>query len=746
MVTIRANASSNQKVNTYAELKRMISVEYSTRTSEDALKESIKVSKKAVFIVESDSNREIVCHTCGKKGHKSFECRGKNSKAGSSTTCSNCNRKGHSKDNCWAKGGEQAGKGPNSRSKDEAHFTESRKSSKKGYAFLIEKSTPYSGHSKCNHTQGKDSTIQGFTLSIDSECFTPKVSNVRKLFIEPLHQSCIIDLDDTDSESDSDDDSDTDKDLELYAPVIMEHHTGLHTATREVFTRDITRVHREDIKAQRLAIAIKNRHELDMLESEKRCLVFRKLLLESRKQVQECQAELRYLRSENAFMRHDLKSGDAHMSHLTEEHYPGNQVNRGFNINSEDKHKQAYMVAQFQTTTDGDVKSHIQYPTSMWLLDSGASDHMTYFKDHLDNYVECSSTLTVANKQCIKSYGYGSCLINGVTLKKVLFVPDLCRNLITVRTITAAGFIVTFQGKDFSITTTDGASVMDGSRRYTPLYTVLDLHRSNPEVHLTSKNATGWHQVLGHVHLNAIKRCGIPLKGPFEFCATCASTKSNKLPFAKSKLCKSIVPLDRIHMDLCGPMHITGTGGERYYLAITDDCTGFVVVYPLKQKSEATKEIIGYINWAENQLSEKVLKITCDGGKEFINNELETFCVNRGIEVNQANPYTPEQNGVAERMNRTLIEGAKAMIKDSGLPKSYWPSAVATMAYIRNRIPSKRTPLSPYTQWTGKEPDYERMQPYGAICYMHKATELRKKFDDTGLKCIFIGYSDNGYR
>ena len=145
----------------------------------------------------------------------------------------------------------------------------------------------------------------------------------------------------------------------------------------------------------------------------------------------------------------------------------------------------------------------------------------------------------------------------------------------------------------------------------------------------------------------------------------------------------------------------------------------------------------------EKQLSLSIKAVRSDNGGEYIG-ELRRELVRDGIRVETSAPYTPEQNGVAERMNRTLVESARSMIHAQGLGQEYWAEAVVAAAYIRNRVISRSTDgKSPHELWYGKKPTVRHLRVWGCIAYAHVAQEKRSKFDAKAVKCIMIGYSES---
>ena len=145
----------------------------------------------------------------------------------------------------------------------------------------------------------------------------------------------------------------------------------------------------------------------------------------------------------------------------------------------------------------------------------------------------------------------------------------------------------------------------------------------------------------------------------------------------------------------------------------------------------------------EKQLDVSIKAVRSDNGGEYLG-ELRRVLAGAGIRVETSAPYTPEQNGVAERMNRTLVESARSMIHAQGLGQEYWAEAVVTAAYIRNRVVSRSTlSKSPYELCYGTKPTVKHLRVWGCEAYAHVPHERRSKFDAKAVKCILVGYSES---
>ncbi|KYB24675.1 Retrovirus-related Pol polyprotein from transposon TNT 1-94-like Protein [Tribolium castaneum] len=144
----------------------------------------------------------------------------------------------------------------------------------------------------------------------------------------------------------------------------------------------------------------------------------------------------------------------------------------------------------------------------------------------------------------------------------------------------------------------------------------------------------------------------------------------------------------------------------------------------------------------------KIATLKCDNGREYLPNDLVSFCKGKGIVIKTTIPYTPEQNGKAERLNRTLLEKATAMILESELSKDLWGKAVLCAAYVTNRCPTSCLEnVTPSEMFYGRKPNLNNLRVFGSVAYSHiPKQKMKSKFDRKCDACIMIGYTHNGYR
>src|ERR1043166_4520258 len=188
-------------------------------------------------------------------------------------------------------------------------------------------------------------------------------------------------------------------------------------------------------------------------------------------------------------------------------------------------------------------------------------------------------------------------------------------------------------------------------------------------------------------------------------CGACEKGKGHRTTF-KTKQANSIKRcFHLLHMDLFGPVNVQSLRGSRYTLVIVDEYSRHTWTFFLRSKSDADEEIIKFIKRMENLNSIRVKELRSDHGIEFRNHTLDSFCADQGISQNFSSVRTPEQNGVAERRNRTLIEAARTMLSESNLPSKFWAETVNTACHTQNRcIIVKRHDKTAYEVLRGKKP------------------------------------------
>lgn len=402
-----------------------------------------------------------------------------------------------------------------------------------------------------------------------------------------------------------------------------------------------------------------------------------------------------------------------------------------------------------------------------WVIDSGASAHMcndeSFFRS-LKHFA--GGFITLADGKRTQIQGEGSGVVYGVNgeghvqkidVNEVKFVPAHSTNLISVSKLSQKGFKVSFDTDGCDIVDVGGTIVATGGRHGGLCYLrIAETSMAATEGHHKVNCQHQWHRRLGHRDWAAAERIvedlatGMKVSdcGLRQVCKCCMESKSARLPFPPVVNRKASRALDIVHTDLCGPMECTTPSGNRYAMTITDDFSRFTVTYLLRHKSEAANTIKEYVKWVKNLFGRKPRVVRSDGGGEFVNKELRDFYKAEGIQQQFTTPYSPQQNGVAERKNRSLGEMATGMLVDAGLEKRFWGEAILTATYLQNRLPSRSVPRTPYELWWGKKPDLGHLRVFGSQAYVHVPDTKRKKMDSKATKLTFIGYAieQKGYR
>lgn len=402
-----------------------------------------------------------------------------------------------------------------------------------------------------------------------------------------------------------------------------------------------------------------------------------------------------------------------------------------------------------------------------WVIDSGCTCHMTNDREFFVEYKrDVVVDVTLADGTKTKSCGIGSGNVIGIdgngkrikiTLERVLHVPTLEGGLISVRKLAEKGFTVVFKVNDCEIRDSEDNVIAVGEMAGSQYKLKITEHCTVVKGSHTDLCQHTWHRRFGHRDVNVMNIItskglvsGFKVKDCEEriVCECCIKGKLARKPFPPLGERRSTQLLDLVHTDLCGPMENVTPSGNKYFITLIDDHSRFCAVFLLKSKNEAEPKIREYVRWTENVFGRKPKVIRSDGGGEYIGESLQQFYKAEGIAAQYTTPYTPQQNGVAERKNRALQEMANCMLLDAGLPKCYWGEAVVTANYVQNRLPSRVVDKTPFELWTGRVPDLSELKVFGCEAYVHVPDQKRKKFDAKARKLVFVGYSTQhkGYR
>lgn len=411
-------------------------------------------------------------------------------------------------------------------------------------------------------------------------------------------------------------------------------------------------------------------------------------------------------------------------------------------------------VGEALNMTDSDLETR-------WVIDSGCSFHMTWRRDSfIDLDESVTGTVRMANDTVSKVMGLGSVKIinednSVVILTKVRYIPEMKRNLISLGTLEAL---------ECRYSPTDGVlqiikedMVVLKGKRHETLYFLCEKRKVSSSSSCTSvvegDDTKLWHSRMGHVSQRVldvlVKRGLIDDKkvSSIKFCDDCIFGKTHRLKFPAGKH-TSMSILDYIHTDLLGSSYVPKSHGRcQYFISIIDDHSRKVWIDFLRGKDEAFQKFDEWRIMVENQTGKKIKKLRSDNGLEFCNFRFDTMCKENGIVRHKTIAYTPQQNGVAERMNRSIMDKVRSLLSESGLSKEFWAEAASTVVHLINKSPSSAIDWKiPDEVWYKRDGlDYSYLRRFGCIAYVHTDGG---KLNPRAKKGVFVGYPTGvkGYR
>ncbi|TQD95075.1 hypothetical protein C1H46_019343 [Malus baccata] len=331
------------------------------------------------------------------------------------------------------------------------------------------------------------------------------------------------------------------------------------------------------------------------------------------------------------------------------------------------------------------------------------------------------------------------------------YVPRLRKNLISLGTLDEAGY--EYKSKKGRLRVIKGSLlVMQGDLQPNKLYKLIGTTIVGGAAVFVNQSVEDktelWHHRLRHISqkgLQELHKQGlleVVSSCKLDFCEYCVLGKQRKVSFASSSADnRSKEQLSYIHSDVWGPAPTKSNGGARYFVTFMDDFSRKVWVYFMKQKSEVFAKFKEWKTEAENQTGRKIKYLRSDNGGEYTSNEFTDYCNQEGIIRHFTVKKNPQQNGAAERMNRTLMERERSMRFHAGLPDSFWAEAVNHASYLINRSPSTVLGFkSAEGVWSEKPVDYSKLRVFSCSAYAHIPSDERSKLKPKSPHCIFLGF------
>lgn len=405
----------------------------------------------------------------------------------------------------------------------------------------------------------------------------------------------------------------------------------------------------------------------------------------------------------------------------------------------------------------------------VWHIDSGAEWHITPDASELIDLTPLAPKEQIAitgfDGSTYKAVARGDLIVPSnaqvgleLRFRNVLHVPGATAKLLSVGILDEMGAHTTFAGQKATVAW-QGTTILECTKRGR-VYAIDSPDNSGSAFAAKDAKDTPelWHRRFGHLGYSSLARLvsqnqvsGVSIDpialqtAKARVCEPCVMARQTRGPFPSSgHTCSHALEL--VHMDVCGPMPVKSIGGARYMTTFLDDYSGLSAVAFTSTKDEVADKVRDVLQALEVRTGQRTKGVRTDRGSEYLNAKLGAHFRIKGIEHQPSVAYTPEQNGAAERLNRTLLEKVRAMLQDSGLPQSLWAEAMATANFVRNISPISGATQTPYELFYGERPDASYLRVFGSTAYVHVPKQKRNKLDPVSRKGVFVGYQNGLYR
>ena len=370
---------------------------------------------------------------------------------------------------------------------------------------------------------------------------------------------------------------------------------------------------------------------------------------------------------------------------------------------------------------------------NVWYLDNGASNHMCgnrSFFSTLDETITGkvrfgdNSRINIRGKGSIRFIFEGG---DKKILSNVYYIPGLRSNIVSLGQATEVGCEVRMKDDTLTLFDRNGGVMVRTKRTRNRLYKVcLVVDRMQCLQIESITESSLWHARLGHVNINTLKLMvnkklviGIPnVEIKKKTCVSCLLGKKARKPYPQETTFRASSPLELVHGDLCGPISPPTPAKRRYIFVLVDDYTRYMWTILLKEKSEAFEKFKRFKLLAEQETQSKVKMFRTYRGGKFVSNEFQDYYDKNGIQRQLTSSYSPQQNGVVERRNRTLLEMTRSVMKHMHVPNLLWGEAVRHSTYLINRLATRSLDeRTPYEMLRSRKPSLSHLKIFGCVCY-----------------------------
>ncbi|CAJ2658384.1 unnamed protein product [Trifolium pratense] len=392
-----------------------------------------------------------------------------------------------------------------------------------------------------------------------------------------------------------------------------------------------------------------------------------------------------------------------------------------------------------------------------WYLDSGCSNHMVGNKDWLFEFDESfRESVKLGNDSKMAVMGKGNVKLDMegkiIVITDVYYLPGLSNNLLSIGQLQQKSITIIFKNNICQLFHEEKGLIISTAMTANRMYIIYAPVIIPNCLQITKEEETDlWHKRYAHLSLRGLKVLtgkkmvrGLPeLKDSEEKCGDCLSGKQHRDSIPKQANWRASEKLELVHSDICGPLNPKSNGGNRYFITFTDDLTRKTWTYFMQEKSSAFELFKRFKSLVEKESGCLIKCLRTNRGGEFTSAMFNDFCSSQGIKRQLTAAYTPQQNGVSERKNRTLLNMVRSMLSCREVPKRFWPEAVNWATHVMNRCPTFAVKnITPEEAWSGHKPSVKYFRIFGCVAHVHIPDAQRKKLDKKSIRCIHLGVSE----
>ncbi|WZY77861.1 hypothetical protein YC2023_024245 [Brassica napus] len=387
------------------------------------------------------------------------------------------------------------------------------------------------------------------------------------------------------------------------------------------------------------------------------------------------------------------------------------------------------------------------------IIDSGATHHMISDKRLISEVKAATGSVMIANGTRIPIEGVGNLKLFEKN-STAFYLPQFTSNLISVKKATVdLDCQVVFRPNEVEFQDLKTGRVIGRGDSKHQLYHLQTTEAPSPVESVCLSSTTDrcdnltWHARLGHPHAKAIELILPSMAFNHLECEACILGKHCRTVFPTSET-RYENCFDLVHSDVWTAPCMS-RDSHKYFVTFIDEKSKYTWITMIPSKDRVLEAFMNFQAYVTNQYNATVKILRSDNGGEYTSNAFKSHLAKHGIVQQTSCPYTPQQNGVAERKNRHLMEVARSIMFHMNVPKRFWSDAVQTACYLINRVPTRvLKKLSPFEVLNKTKPHIDHLRVFGCLCYVMIPGERRNKLEAKSTKAMFIGYSitQKGYK